>query len=152
MKLYLSEITDTVKEKKIEDVPAGESFNYGATIKKSDVTATFYRAGETVSLLLKGGFEFETQCARCAADIAVETDASEEFYLFPEDKGDGVDYHYSGDHIDLAPFLNEFFVMNIPDPVFCDENCKGVCSICGIDLNDHDCNCESKISQVLEED
>jgi uncharacterized protein len=146
MKLYLSEITDSIKKKKVEHAFEGSVVNYDAKIISSDISVSFYKAGDTVSLSFKGSFEYETQCSRCAADIAVETEGQEEFYLFPEGSGDGVDYFYSGDNIDMTPFINEFFVMNIPGRVFCDENCKGVCSICGINLNDRECNCESKIS------
>lgn len=145
MKLYLSEITDSIKKRKVEESLHDEVFNFGARIIKSGLSVSFYRAGETVSLSFTGSFEFKTQCSRCAADIAVETEVKEDFYLFPEDSGEGGDYFYSGDHILLEPFIKEVFVLNIPNSVFCSEECKGICSICGTNLNDHKCNCESKI-------
>ena len=120
MKLYMSEITDSIKKRKVEDCPVDEVFNFGAKIKDTDLTVSFYKAGNTVSIAITGTFSFETQCARCAGDIAVETDVKEDFYLFPENSGDGVDYFYSGDQIDLAPFVREVFVMNIPNSVYCD--------------------------------
>ncbi len=144
MKLYLSEITDSVKKRKVDECMKDEVFNFGTKLKKFDITTNFYRAGETVLLSFAGTFEFDTVCARCAEEIAVETDVSEDFHLFPEVSCDEADYFYSGDHIDLEPFLRDVFVMNIPASVCCGEMCSGICPVCGGNMNNYKCNCRDK--------
>lgn len=47
--------------------------------------------------------------------------------------------HYSGKTIDLAPALREQLLLALPPPPLCKEECKGLCSACGADLNQTDC-------------
>ena len=49
---------------------------------------------------------------------------------------------YSGRTIDLAPALREQILLAVPPPPVCEEACKGLCPICGKDLNAGDCGCE----------
>ena len=41
--------------------------------------------------------------------------------------------------IDLGPILRDYAVLDIPIRQVCRENCKGLCPVCGIDLNKKDC-------------
>jgi uncharacterized protein len=38
-------------------------------------------------------------------------------------------------HIDLAPLVREYMLLNIPINALCKEDCKGLCPICGENLN-----------------
>jgi len=49
---------------------------------------------------------------------------------------------YSGKTIDLAPALREQILLAAPPSPLCDEACKGLCPVCGKDLNAGDCGCE----------
>lgn len=42
--------------------------------------------------------------------------------------------------IDLAPVLREYFLLEIPISPLCRPDCKGLCAICGNNLNDSTCN------------
>jgi len=46
------------------------------------------------------------------------------------------------DKIDLADVLSEQIQFQIPLRPLCNENCKGVCTQCGTDLNQGQCACE----------
>lgn len=46
-----------------------------------------------------------------------------------------------GQSIDLAHLAREQIILNIPEQVFCREDCKGLCEKCGQNLNLLDCNC-----------
>jgi uncharacterized protein len=48
---------------------------------------------------------------------------------------------FSGDEIDLLPEIAEQVALEIPLKPLCSENCKGLCPVCGIDLNFGTCNC-----------
>ncbi len=47
---------------------------------------------------------------------------------------------FDGDTIDLAPILREQLLLGLPaiEPL-CKEACKGLCAVCGQDLNEKDC-------------
>jgi len=46
---------------------------------------------------------------------------------------------FDGKTIDLDPIVREQVLLALPLSVLCDEECKGLCMICGQDLNVKDC-------------
>lgn len=52
---------------------------------------------------------------------------------------------YEGDEIDLDPLLREQILLSLPDYVLCDPACRGLCPVCGADLNAGDCGCERRV-------
>lgn len=87
-------------------------------------------------------------CDRCLdpaeMDISAEVDG---YYLFEEpsqqerDEDDDLDYALVAPDktIDLAEALLPALLMETPFVVLCREDCKGLCPICGENLNEHDC-------------
>jgi uncharacterized protein len=53
-------------------------------------------------------------------------------------------YSYEGEEVDLAPLLREQIILAVPFAPLCSEDCKGLCPVCGIDLNTATCTCEQK--------
>ena len=51
---------------------------------------------------------------------------------------------YDGVTLDLRPDVWEEIVLATPPKVLCDEACKGLCPVCGADLNEVQCQCEEK--------
>jgi len=45
--------------------------------------------------------------------------------------------------IDITKAILDVFVINRPMQLLCNELCKGLCVICGINLNHKTCNCET---------
>jgi len=41
--------------------------------------------------------------------------------------------------LDLGPLLSEAFALELPYTSLCKEDCKGLCSVCGVNLNETDC-------------
>ena len=141
MLLYLSEITESKVTRDVEYNIAGDELGEYAKIKNVSLKVEFYRAGETLCFRFFGGASVATVCDRCLADLELEMDIDETYYLFPENTPD-VDYFYSGDEIELDDYVRETLVMNMPGKVLCSEDCKGLCSKCGADLNLGDCGCD----------
>ena len=52
---------------------------------------------------------------------------------------------FDSDEIDLSDALPEEVVMALPMQPLCDENCKGLCPQCGIDLNRNSCSCRNGV-------
>ncbi|MCH3947609.1 MAG: DUF177 domain-containing protein [Olsenella sp.] len=96
-------------------------------------------------------------CDRCLSpaefDVSGEVD---EYYLFeePEDTGDGddddeLDFSLVSDDntIDLSDALLSTLVMETPYVVLCRPNCKGLCPVCGANLNEEDCGHAAQIEE-----
>lgn len=95
-------------------------------------------------------------CDRCLSpaefDVSGEVD---EYYLFeePEDTGDDEDDELdfslvSADNtIDLSGALLSSLVMETPFVVLCQPDCKGLCPVCGANLNEEDCGHAAQIEE-----
>ena len=94
-------------------------------------------------LIVQGEFFAETalECARCLTGFEHELDweftelyafnkksVSESDLLLPEDQ-----------HIDLQPIMREYALLEIPINPICKPDCKGLCFMCGQNLNEADC-------------
>lgn len=97
----------------------------------------------------------EIECSRCLTPIQSILNIpfkvayiTEEFYTKEKDSelhGDDLEIAiYDGEKIDLADLAREQLLLNLPTQTFCSENCQGLCSKCGANLNSNPCNCETK--------
>ena len=49
---------------------------------------------------------------------------------------------FDGESINIDEIVREQLLLAIPSQLICDENCKGLCPICGTDLNVESCTCQ----------
>jgi len=52
---------------------------------------------------------------------------------------------FTGDEIDLTDAVRDNILASEPIQKLCKEDCKGLCLICGHDLNEGDCGCDRRI-------
>ena len=50
---------------------------------------------------------------------------------------------FDGEAIDIDDLVKEELVLGLPDHVLCNENCKGMCAVCGLNRNLTECGCET---------
>jgi uncharacterized protein len=115
------------------------------------ITVSFYRAG--TELFFEGGLHASTTatCARCAEEFAAPSDRDFRFVLAPKVIGfdaekdlrdEDLEFSlYDGDQIDLSPLVREQFLLSLPTRPLCQEDCRGLCPKCGINLNRGQCGC-----------
>jgi uncharacterized protein len=76
---------------------------------------------------------------RClaAADVPVEVDAREVDQ--PETKDEELRSPYiEGDELDLSSWAHDALTLALPLQLLCRPDCRGLCPVCGISLNDVD--------------
>lgn len=49
----------------------------------------------------------------------------------------------NGYNLDIDILIYDEILIDFPMKVLCDENCKGICNVCGRNLNEGKCECES---------
>ncbi len=106
-------------------------------------TAGYMRMTLTMSL------EYVAQCARCLSPVAGEFTLDLEKTVAPrdllgdldEDKLDEFAIIEDG-FLDMDEQLREELEMEFPMRFLCKEDCKGLCSKCGKNLNEGDCDCD----------
>ena len=79
-------------------------------------------------------------CSRCLNDFwqPLEISFTEIFSAHPaEDSGE---QKLPADRsIDLTPIIRDYATLDIPIRQICAEDCKGLCAVCGMNLNQKDC-------------
>lgn len=104
------------------------------------------------------------RCSRCLTDYQDEltVDFSEQFVrktskeLTEEDERNPI----VGDQIELDPFLEQEILLAIPYSPLCNEECAGLCPVCGVNRNEHACGCRTEridprladLAKLLEQD
>ena len=96
-------------------------------------------------LNLTADVSFTTQCARCLDSVSVHFpfEISEAFSKAePDTEDDDITVLESG-NIDLDEVIERAFVGALPINYLCSEDCKGLCPVCGCNLNHETCTCDS---------
>ena len=87
-------------------------------------------------------------CDRCLTDVPTDFTLSFEKQVNTaladgEDDGESDEANYiDGYHLDVEQLLYNEILVGWPMKVLCSEDCKGICSVCGQNLNEGSCDCE----------
>ena len=58
-----------------------------------------------------------------------------------EDEDDLIYVAHDEDSIDITKFVHDALLLSIPLKPVCSEDCKGLCPVCGNNLNESECGC-----------
>lgn len=87
-------------------------------------------------------------CDRCGSDFIAELNSKFQMsYIFSKVPEVSEDYNVKflspdQDKIDISKDVYEYAELSIPMKILCSDDCKGLCPICGINLNRESCNCQ----------
>ena len=127
------------------DVELGQqSYSFEGPIE-FEVTLT--NAGAGIVLSGEAHARVVTPCVRCLTDFTSEVVAQVEgFYVrpgqedeFPEEQE--VELIADDSTVDLEPAILQSVVLELPFAPVHDTECKGMCPVCGADLNVSECGC-----------
>ena len=86
--------------------------------------------------------ELRCVCDRCGAEFDSLKTTQLGATIVEENTGDDPElFILEGDEIDLTEILSTLFVLDMEMKFLCREDCKGLCSTCGKDLNLGPCSC-----------
>ncbi len=119
------------------------------------VDLRYHRAGLDVFLDGTVRAAVRGSCARCLAEYGFSLSAPVAIVLTPaaaatprsgilHEEDIGLAY-YEGDEIDLAPLVHEQTLLALPTRPLCSEQCRGLCSRCGANLNAGPCGCPAAV-------
>ena len=99
------------------------------------------------ALTLRGTLSAAMRCVcdRCAAEFDREVSYPLDVPLASElQDEENPDYFLlEGDELDLEELLETVFILNMDTRFLCREDCKGLCSRCGKNLNEGPCDCRT---------
>jgi uncharacterized protein len=99
-------------------------------------------------LLVQGNFKggIQTECVRCLTDFVqpLQSDFTELYAFSPRTAAESGLILPEDANIDLEPIVREYLLIEVPINPVCRPDCKGMCTICGADLNETTCEHESQ--------
>lgn len=115
-----------------------------------------YKTGEIVYLDGEISGALELTCSRCLKKFESRFDGEVSSVYMPshgmdieerevELTAEDMDAQlYQGEAISLFEPVRDQIALSIPISPLCDEKCKGLCPVCGANLNETECGCELK--------
>lgn len=115
------------------------------------INGRLYRLEDGV-VFFSGAFTttINTACGRCLEPVSEEIDYDFDEVVFAEGREEDYDLIIEpiGEGFDLEEFILNLLQLKLPLTFLCDEECKGLCPVCGTNLNTSECNCkEEKIDE-----
>jgi uncharacterized protein len=95
----------------------------------------------------------ELPCSRCVEPFTQPVDAAFDLRYQPHtvntgegeceiEEDDLTTAFYENDVIDLGQLMREQFYLSLPMKPLCREDCRGLCAVCGTNLNRAACDCK----------
>ena len=114
-------------------------------IEPVHVSGKIYNKTGIVYLEAKAEFFIQPSCARCNKSIeyrkelsvrhilvaSMNDDADDDLYIFVENM------QFEPDNL-----ISEDIYLALPSRFLCKDDCRGLCPVCGADLNETVCNCK----------
>ncbi|MGN0141496.1 MAG: YceD family protein [Roseburia sp.] len=153
MKLDISDILSCENKEVTREVPIEtESFvsrlgEFPITRKTPVVLTITNRENKHLLVNGEGDVQVSIPCSRCLEEVLTDihfvidkkiplagTEADEE-------EMEDSDY-LIGFHLDVDRLIYGEILVNWPMKVLCNEDCKGICKVCGMNLNKGECGCQ----------
>jgi uncharacterized protein len=154
-----------VAREQLDDMVAGDRAGYRARAS-AQVDARIEKLGRRVRIAARAKAELTAACGRCLGPLSMEVPVEFELTLVPADEhGDtertkdtdkgskggsfapelAEEETYTGKVIDLDPIVREQILLALPGYPVCQESCKGLCTVCGGNLNERECGCDRHV-------
>lgn len=124
----------------------GDDSIFGArNIKFADelqITGKYVYNQKTLIVNATLKFEITAECDRCLQNKQIKLSV-------PFNEAFTADNHYEtyrivNNRVELNQAVMEYVLLNIPDRILCKEDCRGICPVCGCDLNTEECECDTE--------
>ncbi len=90
--------------------------------------------------------EYDSVCDCCGSPVHSELKVDfEESIKSDFEDVDEECFALMGTTLDISGLINALIWGNLPMKLLCREDCKGLCSICGCNLNETVCNCDHTV-------
>lgn len=152
-----------VTREKVDEIVSGDPAGYRAQ-GPAHVDAKLDKVERRVRVDAHGQAPLTVKCGRCLTPVTLDVPVdfkltfvpSDEYVDEPREKdprtGKVASFEpsaeedvYTGKEIDLDPILREQLLLALPGYPVCKDDCKGLCPVCGANLNDRECGCDRHV-------
>lgn len=146
MNIQLKEIFDIVGETKTIDYSIGldelaeyPSYSFASPI---EVKGKLENRAGVVTLDFNAAFALELTCDRCLKEFVREFSFDFRHTLVRNSHSDSDDLLVCENNIlDMNDLAISDLLLQLPTKILCRDDCKGLCFVCGQDLNEGSCKC-----------
>lgn len=154
MIIQLSEIMNVPGNEKILTVPIEmENFILADAVypfvqKDSVMLRIVNRGNRKVLIEAKTDVSVAASCDRCLKDVIIpihiEVEKEIDFSKTEQQRTEDLDEtnYVSGYDLDVDKLIYDEVLIGFPMKVLCNEDCKGLCKVCGANLNEGECGCD----------
>ena len=146
MKLYRTELEAGLYNKLIDLSP--ESLRLSHVAKKIQCELSNENSSSGFRIYGKIDSTINVSCDRCLKDYQDDLSSKLNIILtnneeiIKEMNSDVMIFNNSDDFIDISDILRDIILLDEPIKKLCNSNCKGLCSNCGLNLNEKHCDCK----------
>lgn len=119
---------------------AGEEIRFTS---QAAMEGTYSMSGEGVTVRGELKVEYTRQCSLCLSPVAARAECEFEDMFYkeqnPEDPNDL--FLIENYTIDMTAYAESLVFLNMPMTAKCRPDCKGMCPVCGANLNISQCSC-----------
>jgi uncharacterized protein len=175
MRVNIDEIKESGLERswdlsreQLDEMVKGDRAGYRAR-GPARVEARLSRLGRRIRLAASARAELTCPCGRCLEQVGVAVPVDFELTLVPVPEirsepgqvGEGESERarvagsfepdqadeepLRGKVVDLDAIVREQLLLALPAYPVCGESCKGLCPVCGANLNERDCRCDRRV-------
>ncbi|HTP27788.1 MAG TPA: DUF177 domain-containing protein [Anaeromyxobacteraceae bacterium] len=150
----------------IDELVSDDRAQYRA-VNPLQIEARLERIERRVFVRAHGQVLLSAPCGRCLVPVGVHVPFDLEVTFVPgeeavgQGEGNSDDRHarvagsfepakadeevYTGKVLDLDPIVREHFLLALPAYPVCKEGCRGLCQVCGTNLNERECDCDRRV-------
>ena len=133
-----------------EQLPAEEDFRVAVPVS---LAFDIFKDKQQFRLVGRVQTTLELPCSRCLEPFTLPVDQTFDLRYQPhaQNAGEGereieeddlTTAFYENDEIDLGQLMREQFYLALPMKPLCTGDCKGLCPVCGTNLNRGTCDCK----------
>lgn len=142
--------------KKYEELVVDEAVGLKSMLRSGDeilfsepvsINGRLYRLEDDV-VFFSGNLStsISTSCGRCLEPVSEEVELDFDEVVYAEGREEDYDLivEPEGETFNLEDFIRNLLELKLPLKFLCDEECKGLCPVCGLNLNTSQCDCNDE--------
>ena len=127
-----------------------DGVNKYPVIRKEPFVIQAYKTGkDKVQIQCEGGVTLSIPCDRCLEPVEINIDFNVddviEFNKTESDEEQEEKDYIDGYNLDVDRLIFGELLVSIPGKILCREDCKGLCPVCGTNLNVAECGCDRDV-------
>ncbi len=128
------------------EIPTQDILGEPVSFNGVTLSGTYSAAGKSVLIVGQLKAAAHARCARCLGPAQVDLKVPfRETYVQDGDPEDPDKFAFEGSMLDLSHLALSMALLALPMRIVCGEDCRGLCPVCGTNMNRNHCTCRKEL-------